>query len=374
MTNENCVFLYGTLCDPELFEIVSGERYSPYSATLAEHRVCWAAGLDFPLLAADLSSTAKGAVVRVTAEARERMDFYEVGFGYTVHDHVVETNAGPVTAAVYHPPQGRWDEGEPWSLADWQRIHGALVREAAGEYMRLFPQLPPEIAAESFAQVRSRAASRLRAAAEPPGHALEPVMSVQDVEILKSTQPYTNYFAVREDDLRFPTFTGTQSEIVRRAAFMGGDAVTVLPYDPETDKIQLVRQFRYGAFVRSDPDPWTLEPIAGRIDAGEAPEDAARREAFEEAGLTVTDLHRISAYYPSPAAYSEFLFSYVAIVDLSGMEGTVSGLDSEAEDILSHVIPFDDALSMIESGEIDTGPLVISLLWLAANRERFRQE
>ena len=178
---------------------------------------------------------------------------------------------------------------------------------------------------------------------------------------------------MREDDLTFPTFAGARSPLVRRAAFMGGDAVTVLPYDPITDSVQMVRQFRYGAFVRADPDPWTLEPVAGRIDAGETPEQAARREVHEETGLTVNQLHKVSAYYPSPAAYSEFLFTFVATADLSGVDGRVAGLDGEAEDIMSHVVPLDKALWMIESGAVDTGPLVISLLWLQANKTRFQQ-
>ena len=373
MTDRAQVFLYGTLLDPDLFGIVSGVTYDPTPTRLPGHRVVWAKDQSFPLIVEDPASEARGVLVSIGAAAKARMDFYEIGFGYTLANHEVFLNGASREAEVYHPPVATWDEGAPWSLSDWQKTHGAISREAAREYMRLFDTHEPQQAAKSFAQIRSRAASRLRAEAEAPQTDLTPAMAGQAVQVHRSTQPYTNYFAVREDDLTFPTFAGARSPLVRRAAFMGGDAVTVLPYDPITDSVQMVRQFRYGAFVRADPDPWTLEPVAGRIDAGETPEQAARREVHEETGLTVNQLHKVSAYYPSPAAYSEFLFTFVATADLSGVDGRVAGLDGEAEDIMSHVVPLDKALWMIESGAVDTGPLVISLLWLQANKTRFQQ-
>jgi hypothetical protein len=82
-------------------------------------------------------------------------------------------------------------------------------------------------------------------------------------------------------------------------------------------------------------------------------------------------LHLAARYYPTPGAVSEYLFSYVASADLAGKDGTIGGVDGEAEDIMSHVIPLDEALGMIETGAINTGPLILSLNWLALNRERF---
>ena len=99
-----------------------------------------------------------------------------------------------------------------------------------------------------------------------------------------------------------------------------------------------------------------------------APEETARRDLFEETGVEARDLHFAGRYYPSPGAYSEFLYSYVATADLSGRDKGVSGLDDEAEDIMAHVIPFDEAMAMIETGAANTGPLIISLRWIAMHR------
>ena len=154
------------------------------------------------------------------------------------------------------------------------------------------------------------------------------------------------------------------------AAFIGGDAVTVLPYDPVLDSVLLVEQFRAGPLMRGDPRPWSLEPIAGRIDPGESPEDTVRREALEEAAIDLGALHRVADYYPTPGAVTEFLYSCVAQADLAGQGGTLGGEAGEDEDIRTHVVPFETLMELIDSGEAGTGPLILSSYGLALNRVR----
>jgi nudix-type nucleoside diphosphatase (YffH/AdpP family) len=136
--------------------------------------------------------------------------------------------------------------------------------------------------------------------------------------------------------------------------------------------VLLIEQFRAGIWRRGDPHPWSLEVIAGRIDGGETPEAAAIREAREEAGLHVSDLLPIASYYASPGATTEYLTSFVGLVDLSGMKGGVGGLASEDEDIRALVVPFETLMEAVSSGEAENGPLLISALWLAARRAGFR--
>ncbi len=369
MTAKAPVFLYGTLCDPDLFGIVSGVAFQPKPAKLAGHAVAWVKGENFPILTESAKASATGALVHVDTEARARLDFYELGFGYNLVTRRVDTDDGQKDALVYLPPPDTWSPGLAWSLADWQSTHGPLAREAAREYMRLHTTLTPAAAARAFPQVRMRAASRLRAGAHPsPAYAHQ--IGLDTLQLEKTAQPYTDYFAVQEDILRFPRFDGSVSAPVKRATFLGGDAVTVLPYDPSTNSVLVVRQFRHGAYCRGDTNPWTLEPAAGRIDPGESPEETARRELLEETGVKIDRLVQVGQYYPSPGAYSEFIYSYVAQADLSGVSGGIGGLEDEAEDIMSHVIPLPDLLRLIETGAANTAPLILSALWLAANRDR----
>ena len=142
----------------------------------------------------------------------------------------------------------------------------------------------------------------------------------------------------------------------------------------DSDRVMLIEQFRAATYLRGDPNPWSLEAIAGRQDGGETHEEAAHREALEETGLTLQDLHRVGGYYGSPGANTEYLTSYIGIADLpDGVEG-VGGLASEAEDIRSMVVPFERLMAAVDSGEAENAPLILSALWLARLRPNLRSE
>lgn len=194
-----------------------------------------------------------------------------------------------------------------------------------------------------------------------------------DVDVIEHALPYARYFDVSDVTLRHRRFDGGTSDKMVRSVMRAADAVTVLPYDPVSDQVVLVEQFRPGAFVRGDANPWVLEPVAGRCDGDEPVEVVAEREMEEEAGLTLLSLHSIGNYYPSPGCLSEYLYSFVGVVDLSEASTGVHGLSTENEDIRTHFLSFDGAMALIDSGEADNGPLLLSLYWLAANRARLRE-
>ena len=63
-------------------------------------------------------------------------------------------------------------------------------------------------------------------------------------------QVYKGFFSVEEYDLSYEKFDGSHSEIVTRGALVSSDAVIVLPYDPVSDRVLLVEQFRTGPYVK----------------------------------------------------------------------------------------------------------------------------
>lgn len=196
--------------------------------------------------------------------------------------------------------------------------------------------------------------------------------SAQDVTVAAQREPYAQFFSIEEYDLRFRQFNGGMSDLVTRAVFISGDAVTVLPYDPVRDRVLVVEQFRAGPFGRGDANPWQLEAIAGRIDGGETPEAAARREAVEEAELTLGALEKVAEYYPTPGICAEYLYSYVALCDLPDGSAGVFGVPGEAEDIRGHIIGFEDLMALVASGEVGNAPLILTALWLQRERARLR--
>ena len=133
----------------------------------------------------------------------------------------------------------------------------------------------------------------------------------------------------------------------------------------------MIEQFRPGPAARGDPEPWCIEVVAGRIDGEESAEEVARREAREEAGLDLGRMERIGAYYPTPGLAAENLTAFVAEARLPEGDG-IHGVETENEDIRSFVLGFEEAMQAVRAGAVNTGPAMISLLWLAAERGRLR--
>lgn len=370
------LFFYGTLQHLPLLQEVAGqplESLHVAAAQLQGYVVQKAAGHSFPILCAKPGGQAHGiAVSGLTDEAMERLDIYE--HDYTRHSVEVSVDGGAVPAVTYLPrPYLR--AGGAWSLDDWRANWGEIQPLAAADLFDHLKTMPVSAALARWGAILTRAASRVNAQAAGPT-TLRRAAAPGDVEILHRARPYANFFSVEEYDLRHRLFDGAKSAVLNRAVFVSGDAVTVLPWDRRHDLVLVVEQFRAGPLGRGDPQPWSLEAIAGRLDAGESPEQTARREAVEEAGVTLNALHPVSFYYPTPGAKSEFLYSYVAECDLSGAaaDGALGGLDSEGEDIRSHVIPLAQLLKLIDSGEVQNAPLILTAWWLAMNRDRLVQD
>jgi len=195
-------------------------------------------------------------------------------------------------------------------------------------------------------------------------------MSAKDVEVIERESCFRGFYRLDRLRLRHRQFAGEMGSLITRELFVRHDAVCVLPYDPQRDCVVLIEQFRVGALDKS-PNPWLLELVAGLIDKDEQPEEVARREAIEEAGLTLGALWPISAYYPSPGGSDERVHLFVGRCD-SGSAGGVHGLAEEGEDIRVHVWPLEDALQAVRDGQIDNAASIIALQWLALNRAEVR--
>lgn len=193
-----------------------------------------------------------------------------------------------------------------------------------------------------------------------------------DVKINKIQQLYDGFFKVKLYDFDHATFEGEMMPSVKREVLERGHAVAVLPYDPVNNKLVMIEQLRIGALATKE-SPWLLEVVAGMIDKEESKEQVAIREAEEEAGLEITRLIPMLDYLSSPGGTDERLYLYLGIVDSAGAEG-VYGLDHEQEDIRVQVFDYQDALDLLQSGEIDNAATVICLQWLALNKTRIDKE
>ncbi len=127
-------------------------------------------------------------------------------------------------------------------------------------------------------------------------------------------------------------------------------AVAIVPIDPQRN-VWLVGQQRYTL------DAWSWELPMGGAPLDEAPLAAAQRELKEETGLEAGRWTEIMQLHPSNSITDELGVVYVAM-DLT--EGQTSF--EETEDLEVRRLPFDEAIAMVERGDITDAISVAALL------------
>lgn len=252
-----------------------------------------------------------------------------------------------------------------------QPLTGDLAAMHAGQLMQHFGQTDlTDIRLRSRMLRQLARKGRVPLPTWPDGPGCE--FGQTDVELRSYDRCHNGFYALDEMELRHKRFDGGLTQVLNREILVSIDATILLPFDPVHDRVLLLEQFRPGPFLHNDPRPWILEPVAGRIDAGETAEQAAHREAEEEAGLTLKSLEWISTTYPSPGLTNECYHCYLGLCDLPETGGNRGGVADEGEDILTHVMSYHTLMELVDQGAIRAGPLLICALWLARHRERLR--
>jgi len=367
------LFFYGTLRHAPLLEVVLGTtdpRPEITAASLPDHAVFSIQGQPFPMIQTAPGARAEGLLVRgLTPLQLDRLNFYEGGFAYDLQAvEVTLPTGGSAKAQVFFPQEGLWSPEAPWHLADWVAEWAPLSLHAAAEVMDFHGRLTPEQVGRSFPAIRLRAAARLAAAARPADPARD---LSRDVVVERYSRAYVNYFGLDEIDIRFRRNDGTMSDCLNRGALVTGQVTIVLPYDPVRDQVLLVEQFRVPVYMIGDPAPWMLEAVAGMIDPGETPEQAAERELLEEAHLTAYRLEPAGKAYSSCGSSTQFSHLFLALADIR-TETDSGGLASEGEDIRTVILSFDALMELIDTQQIKDLGLVAVANWLARHRDRLR--
>lgn len=193
-----------------------------------------------------------------------------------------------------------------------------------------------------------------------------------DVELISKKTLYKGFFRMNEYRFKHRLFKGGWSAEVKREVFERGHAGVLLAYDPKRDEVVLIEQIRIPAYETSQT-PWLLEVIAGMVEEGESLEEVVRREATEEAGITIGRCKPIVSYLSSPGGTSERMYVYVGEVDATTATG-IHGLACENEDIRVHVVSREQAYQWVEEGIIDNAASVIALQWLQLHHVTLRKD
>ncbi len=161
---------------------------------------------------------------------------------------------------------------------------------------------------------------------------------------------------------------GTPSEEMKWLLVDRPDSVAVLIHDdaPDRDQIILVEQFR-GSLKGN-----IFELPAGSMEGGGGPADTAIREVWEEVKLKIKFLKEIGRFVMTPGTTPERIILFYARVESLGPNGLISGLKSENEDILKHVVDVEDAFAMMEASDtrsrIIDAKTALALQWLKIQR------
>ena len=204
-----------------------------------------------------------------------------------------------------------------------------------------------------------------------------PVPPHPGVTIESDETVWNGRFALQRIKFRQRRFDGDISGLRTWELWRRGRAAALLPYDPLTDTVVLIEQFRLPALA-AGVDPVMVEVPAGLCDADEDPAATLLREAEEEVGLLPRRLLPIGDYLLSPGGCDERVALYVGEVtappaDAQGIVGT-AGLAAEHEDIRIRLWPAERAIDDALTGAFGNVVTTVALLWLAARRDWLRRE
>lgn len=182
-------------------------------------------------------------------------------------------------------------------------------------------------------------------------------------KIKSEKRVFDNYFKVDEAIVEHSKKDGSVVEL-SRMKLIRPDAVAVLLYNTETDRVILVRQFRYPIADIEWFD--VLEIVAGKMDAGETPEQTAMREVLEETGYKITkeSLMHLTSMYSSPGYSTEKVHVFVSFADNSMIVGEGGGLETENESIEIVEVDHEKFFKMIDDGKICDSKTIVAAMML----------
>jgi len=154
--------------------------------------------------------------------------------------------------------------------------------------------------------------------------------------------------------------------IQSREVYDRGNGATILLYNKEQRTVILTRQFRLPTFVNGNETGMLIESCAGLLDK-DNPEDCIRRETEEETGYKIKEVRKIFEAYMSPGSVTEILYFFIAEYTKEMKVTDGGGVEHEEENIEVLELKIDEAVKMIDKGEIKDGKTIMLLQYIKLN-------
>ncbi len=201
-----------------------------------------------------------------------------------------------------------------------------------------------------------------------------PIPPHPGVDIRADEVVWSGRFPLQRVVFTYTRFDGMPSRELTWELWRRGRGVAMLPYDPWADRVALIEQFRLPVLAAGFP-PIETECVAGLLEAGEDPAEAALRETREEAGLDPDRIEAIGRYFLMQGGCDEMMHLYCGRTRLpeAGAGGT-HGLVAEGEDIRLLLMPTAEAFARLDANTITNATAALCLHWLRQHRERLRRD
>jgi nudix-type nucleoside diphosphatase (YffH/AdpP family) len=188
---------------------------------------------------------------------------------------------------------------------------------------------------------------------------------IRNIKILKTEILSDNWYILKKITYSYTKEDGSVKTQVREA-YDRGNGATILLFNKEEKTVILTRQFRMPSFINGNESGMLIESCAGLLD-GDSPEDCVIKEAEEETGYRIKEPQKIFEAYMSPGAVTEIVHFFVAEYSKSMKVNEGGGARDEEENIEVLEMHIDEAMKMIENGEIKDGKTIMLLQYLKLN-------
>lgn len=184
-------------------------------------------------------------------------------------------------------------------------------------------------------------------------------MQNPDITILKTDILSDNWYTLNKVTFTVRKKDGT-TETQSREAYDRGNGAVILLYNKISNTIILTRQFRLPTYINGNSSGMLIEACAGLLD-NDNPEDCIKRETEEETGYKISKVEKIFEAYMSPGSVTEILHFFIAEYSNEMKINDGGGLEEEGEHIEVLELSFDEALTMIDTGEIKDAKTIMLL-------------
>ena len=181
----------------------------------------------------------------------------------------------------------------------------------------------------------------------------------KNIEITSEERVFNNYFKVDKAEIKHTLENGDVLKY-SRMKLTRPDAVAALILNVDTEKVILVKQFRYPIADREPEN--ILEIVAGKMDQGETPEQSMCREIMEEVGYKIeeSDLTRKKSVYISPGYSTEIIHIFIVKVKDSMKVSNGGGVETEQENLEIIEMNAGEFMLACRKGEIADAKTIIS--------------